>query len=111
IFLIEGHQFNGTGQKGLKARRIGLLMLIFFDTVPKLEERDRGNEHLRTGVDRLFETLAHNRRLAVDQRDADIGVEQVGQSKIFRLGVPGWRRAVFFMKSDLKWSSSANHSR
>ena len=89
VFWSEVQNLKRTGQEGRDSLGIRLRALALSNSVPELEKNHRrSGDYVITRAD-ARKTSPHGFWPSVDQRDTSVGIEQVGQSRIFRDGVTG----------------------
>ena len=89
IFAGEVQNLEGTRQEDSDAFGVQFWAQTFCNSVPKLEQHDRrGGDNVASRTN-SNETSPDRLRPTIDQRNTGVGIEQVGQSKILRVGVMG----------------------
>src|SRR5208283_4804759 len=109
VLFVKWQKRNGSGKECCEALAIGFRLRTFGNPVPEFKSHDGRNKHLVPRSDGGSKSAADGGRLAIDQRDAGVGIEQIVHGKSSRRGVLGWFRSLIMNGSSAHRSKSSNH--
>ncbi len=110
VAVIEGKNRNGASQQSLNTLGISSGSGALVHPVPQLEQYDCGDIDGFSGSENGFKPVTDACRVAIQQSNARIRIQQVAHSNTVRIGVRGWLRSLVVKSVSSHSSIWENHS-